>query len=139
MSELYIRDNLLPKDFDGKGARRTRDDLLSILSEIISQPPGYIVERRLGFLVFYNEDRDVNSYFKPEIKNKLQQHHLLARLSYATQAKREIYILKTPDSIYNKADDLLTAEIEHKNNITVLKLDKFCSNKLQNIYLKNYP
>ena len=57
-------------------------------------------------------------------------------MSYTTQAQREIYILKTPDHIYNKADDLLTAEIEHRNQITLLKLDKFCSNKSQKIYLK---
>ena len=101
MSELYVRDNLLRKDYDGKGPRRSREDLLSILTELIPSVPKSIVERRLGFSVFYAEDCDINSYFKPEIKTKLQQHHLLARMSYATQAQREIYILKTPDPIYN--------------------------------------
>ena len=92
MSELYIRDNLLPKDSDGKGARRTSDDLSSILTEIFPRAPKSIVPKRLGFSVFYDNDYDVNPYFKPETKNKLQKHHLLARLSYATQAQREIYI-----------------------------------------------
>ena len=136
MSELYVRDKLLRKDYDGRGVRRSSDDLLSILTEIIPSVPKSIVERRLGFSVFYTQDCDANFYFKPETKNKLQQHHWLARMSYTTQAQREIYILKTPDHIYNKADDLLTAEIEHRNQITVLKLDNFFPNKSQKYTLK---
>ena len=53
MSELYVRDKLLRKDYDGRGARRSSDDLLSILTEIIPSVPKSIVERRLGFSVFY--------------------------------------------------------------------------------------
>ena len=135
-SHIYIRDNQLPKDYDGTSLRRTTDDLAIILTEISTMPPASIKETRLGFMVFYQDDTDVNFIFKPEIQNKLQQKQLLARLSLKTQNTREVYILRTPESAYNKSESNLITEIESRNNILLLQLVKFTSNDSHKSYIK---
>ena len=87
-------------------------------------------------MVFYQDDTDVNFIFKPEIQNKLQQKQLLARLSLKTQSTREVYILRTPESAFNKSESNLITEIESRNNIILLQLVKFTSNDSHKSYIK---
>ena len=96
MGELYLRDNNLATDFDGTGPRRNTNDIYTAITEIIPRAPKSIKEHRLGYTVLFGDDKDANFIFKPEVQNKLLQKQLIARLSYNTEAHREVYILKTP-------------------------------------------
>ena len=91
-SHIYVRDDQLLRNYDGSSPRRTIDDLLFIITEIIPIPPTSIKQQRLGFLVYFNAETDVNFIFKPEIQAKLQEKQLSARLSYETENFRDIYI-----------------------------------------------
>ena len=135
-SHIYLRDDLLTREYDGKTPRRTIDQMYTILTEIIPLPPHSMKQQRLGFLAYYQHDIDVNFIYKPENKAKLQQNQLTARLSYETENNRDIYILKTPLEIYNKSETNLTIELEERNAIQILKLDKFINEKSSKKYIK---
>ena len=96
MGEIYIRDGDLANDYNGRGPRRSHEDIVTILTTIIPRPVKNIREQRLGYIASFPNDLDTNYIFRPEIVTKLQQKNLSARLSYETEAKRDIYILKTP-------------------------------------------
>ena len=129
MSHIYLRDDLLTRDYDGNPPRRSIDDIYTILTDIISKAPSSIKQQRLGYLVYYKYDTDVNFIYKPENQAKLNQKQLTARLSYETENNRDIYILKSPGEIYDKSGVNLTLELEARNDIKILHLDKFISEK----------
>ena len=110
--------------------------MYTILTDIIPLPPYSMTQQHLGFLVYYQHDIDVNFIYKPENQAKLQQNQLTARLSYDTENNRDIYILKTPGEIYNKYEANLTIELEERNAIQILKLEKFISEKSLKKYIK---
>ena len=136
MRGIYLRDILLPNDYDGRAPRRSADDIKQILSRIIPIDPGLIVKQKLGFSVCFQDENYVNYIFKREIFNKLQEEQLLAQLSHDTEVNRVIYILNAPDTIYNKPDAHLLTAIEYSNNVTLLRLDKFYSNLSRKRYIK---
>ena len=136
MAEVYIRDDILPKDYDGKSPRRTNNEIQGIISGIIPRPPKSSKQTKLGYRVFYENDSDINHFFKPDILKKLKESQLTPQLSYSSQEQRELYIIDIPTEIYKKADSSILVEIEHSNNITILILEKFTSNKTDKKYLK---
>ena len=126
MGEIYLRDDLLPSDYDGKTpARRSIDDIYIALTEIVPIAPKSIQEQKLGFTVQYEHDSDINFIFDPGQQQKLHDKHLSARLSDTTACNRNVYILKAPLTIYKKLESHLIAEIEERNNITVKQIERF--------------
>ncbi|CAL4166907.1 unnamed protein product [Meganyctiphanes norvegica] len=137
MSQVYLRDLIVPNDYNGQTTKRTIEDLRTILTEIMPTiSPITIAEKRLGFLVSYSADTDINHLFKPASISKLREKQMTIRLSYASQLDREILILKTPNIIYIKPTPQLTAEIQQSNKISILHLEKFCSEKSKKNYIK---
>ncbi|CAL4148224.1 unnamed protein product [Meganyctiphanes norvegica] len=102
MSQVYLRDLTVPNDYDGKTTKRSINDLRTILAEILPILPINIVEKRLGFLVTFSADTDINHCFKPETIFKLHEKQITTHLSYASQVYREKLILKTPNIIFTK-------------------------------------
>ncbi|CAL4160951.1 unnamed protein product [Meganyctiphanes norvegica] len=130
MSQIYLRDLTVPNDYDRQTTKRTIEDLRTILTEILPTiSPINIDEKRLGFLLTYITDTDINHFFKPATISKLREKQMATRLSYASQLDREILILKTPNILYIKPNHQLTAEIQQRNNVSILHLEKFCSEK----------
>ncbi|CAL4114050.1 unnamed protein product [Meganyctiphanes norvegica] len=137
MSQVYVRDLTVPNDHNGQIGKRTIDDLHTILTEILlTISPISIDEKRLGFLVNFSADTDINHFFKPATISKLHKKQMTTRLSYASQMDREILILKTPNIIYTLPNLHLTDEIQQRNNVSVLHLEKFCSEKSKKNYIK---
>ena len=97
MAEVYIRDELLPKEnLSDDIERRTKDEINSILASLIPRPTTSLRQVRLGYTASYPNDKDVNFFFKPEIITKLKYQNLSACLSHNTQGLREVYILNPP-------------------------------------------
>ena len=80
-SHIYVRDDQLHKEYDGKSPRRSSEEIITILTEIVPVPPVSIKQHRLGFLIYYQNDTDVNFIYNPETLAKLEQEKLTARLS----------------------------------------------------------
>ena len=134
---IYLCDGKLPNDYNGSTPpRRTIDDIYSIITEIVPIPPKSIKEQRLGFVIYYENDKDVNFIYRPEISQKLADKDFAARLVNNTEDLRAVYILRTTPAIYHKDHALLTAEIEQRNNIIIKQLETFPSNKNQKLYIK---
>ena len=99
-------------------------------------PPKSIKEGRLGVTVDYPNENAVNKFLDADIINKLKDHMLTPNLSFNTQLKREIYIPNIPTEIFNKADTLITLEIETAIKITLKKLEKFNPQKTKRNTIK---
>ena len=137
MVEIYVRDELIPKESRGNVPnRRSQEDIDTILTSIIPRPPTSIRLTPLGFVTSYSLDEDANKLFKPETITKLKDAKLTAKLSYNTQLQREIYILNTPEDIYNKQEANLIIELEQQNDIYILHLEKFTSKTSRKRYIK---
>ena len=136
MCEIYIRDILIDKESDGKGARRSLEEINEILTNIIPRPTSSMRKVRLGFTIAYQNDEDANYFLKDNVITKLQEKNLLARFSFNTQEQREIYIPNVPQSTFNKIESHLLVELEAKNSISILKLDKFHSFATSKNYIK---
>ena len=94
MSEVYIRDVLIPKHSLGDDLdRRPKDEINNILTGLIPRPTTSMRQVKLGYTVSYPNDKDANYFFKPEIITKLKEQNLTACLSHNTKEQREIYIL----------------------------------------------
>ena len=64
MSEIYIRDLLIPKLSDGRGPRRSQDDINAIITSIIPRPTTSMRTVKLGFTIAYPNEEDANFFFK---------------------------------------------------------------------------
>ena len=137
MSEVYIRDELIPKENHSDDIeRRTKDEINSILASLIPRPTTSLRQVRLGYTASYPNDKDVNFFFKPEIITKLKDQNLSARLSHNTQSLREVYILNPPQSTHEKLDEHICVELEQRNKLNILYLEKFISLKTNKRYIK---
>ena len=114
-SHIYVRDDQLYYKYDGKGPRRSTDDIIDIITGINPVPPTSVKQHRLGFLIYYQNDRDVNFIYNPDIQTKLEQANLTARLSYETENYRDIFILQTTATIYDEPDHKTTLSLEQQN------------------------
>ena len=141
MTEIYIRDDEIPKNDPHSITRRTIDNINLILSEIIPRPTKTITQKALGFNIVYENEQDANSMFTPEAIRKLKGERLSPSFTFNSQKQREIYILDIPDNIFENTESNITTELEHHNNIDILVLQKFRSEKTNkkyiNITLKN--
>ena len=86
-----MRDNLLPKDYDGKSKRRTSEEIQGILAEVIPRAPKSVKQTKLGYRIFYDDDADINFFFKIDKVEHLKTKHLTPQLSYNSQEQRVIY------------------------------------------------
>ena len=136
MAELYIRDTLIPRESNGMGQRRTSTQINEILTGIIPRAPKSLKQVRLGFTAEYPKDEDANLFFNLEKINKLYDQNLATRLSYNTQLQREIFIPNVPQAYFDKLDGHLASELEQRNQISLLALNKFKSNKSGKRYIK---
>ena len=136
MAELYIRDTLIPRETDGTGQRRTTTQINEILTGIIPRPPKSLKQVCLGFTAEYPNDEDANLFFKLEKINKLHDQNLTTQLSYNTQLQREIYIPNVPQASFDKIDGHIAIELEQRNHISFLALEKFKSNRTGKRYIK---
>ena len=137
MAVVYIRDDLIPRQSYGDDVdRRSRDDINSTLTSIIPRPTTSMRQVRLGYTASYPSDKDANYFFKPEIITKLKDQNLTACLSHKTQEQREIYILNPPLPIHEKLDEHIIIELEHRNKINILYLEKFTSFRTNKRYIK---
>ena len=91
---------------------------------------------RLGYTASYPNDKDANFFFKPEIITKLKDKNLSARLSHNTQGLREVYIINPPQSTHEKLDEQICIEIEQRNKLNILYLEKFTSLITNKRYIK---
>ena len=135
-SHIYVRDDQLHYKYDGKGPRRSSDDIIAILTDIYTVPPISIKQQRLGFLIFYQNDTDVNFIYNPDIQTKLEEANLTARLSYETENYRDIFILQTTANIYNEPDHKTILRLQHQKDLNILRLVKFRSEESKKKYIK---
>ena len=63
MSQIYLRDETLKKDYRGGGNKRNIDVINSILTEIIPRPLSSIRPTRLGYIAIYPNEEDANYFF----------------------------------------------------------------------------
>ena len=136
MAEIYMRDNLLPKDYDGKSKRRTSEEIQGILAEVIPRAPKSVKQTKLGYRIFYDDDADINFFFKIDKVEHLKTKLLTPQLSYNSQEQRELYIIDISEEIYKKTDSIILLELEQENSLTILILEKFTSHKTNKRYLK---
>ena len=135
-SHIYVRDHQLHYKYDGKGPRRSSEDIITILTEIVPVPPVSIKQHRLGFLIYYQNDTDVNFIYNPDIQTKLEEANLTARLSYETENYRDIFILQTTANIYDEADHKTILNLQHQNGLNILRLVKFQARISKKKYIK---
>ena len=131
-----MRDNLLPKDYDGKSKRRTSEEIQGILAEVIPRAPKSVKQTKLGYRIFYDDDADINFFFKIDKVEYLKTKLLTPQLSYNSQEQRELYIIDISEEIYKKTDSTILLELEQENSLTILILEKFTSHKTNKRYLK---
>ena len=136
MTEVYIRDEEIPKNNPKSITRRSKDEINLILSGFIPTPPKTFTPTNLGFYIHYENELDANYVFNPVIIQKLKDAKLTASFPEKTQHQREIYIPNVPDNIYQESDSNITVEIEQQNRIDLLHLNKFQSDKTQKKYIK---
>ena len=122
MSEVYIRDDLIPETHLGDNDlnRRSKDEINNILTGVVPRPTKSMRQVRLGYIASYLNDKDANYFFKPEIITKLKEQNLTTCLSHNTKEQREIYILNPPQSTYDKRDEHICTELEQRNKISIL-------------------
>ena len=136
MPSVYIRDKLIPSTGHENAAKRSKDDINITLTAIVPRPTTSIQQTKLGFMVTYPQDSDVNLFLKPENITKLLANNLSASLAHNTRDQRIIYIINSPQQTYDKIDAHLCVELEHQNDINILKLDKFISSETNKRYIK---
>ena len=129
MSQIYLRDTTLPKDYKGGGTRRTIDEINTILTEIIPRPLCTINFTKVGYVVVYPDEFGANYFFDPNKYKKLETKNLEARLHYDTQLTRDILILDVPEQIYQRDATAIIPELEERNSIHIIVFEKYKSNK----------
>ena len=135
MADLYISDVTASLDLiqlDNSTAPRTADDIKTLISHIIQKQPSNCTKvSQKGFIVSFTEDKDINCIFTPENQRLLQAKNLKAELAKKTAISREAFLRNTPSYIYNKTDSQILSEIQTKNHIKILHLNKFVVTKEQ--------
>lgn len=133
MSEIYLRDDLFTQRH---GPRKSTPDIWNILQEIRSEPPTDIRQLKLGFILKFQRDQDVNFIMQEDTDNLLQQNNITPDLSKNTRFYREILILDIPDSIYDEEEFQIKQDLEHQNNINIFHLIKYESRFSSRKFLK---
>ena len=82
-----------------------------------------------GYLITHDADKDLNYIFNPDFVTKLSDNHLQAELINDIRIRRQIVVTKLPNNIFSKSVSILSNEINSKNNIEILSLVKYKSNK----------
>ena len=129
MADLYISDVTASLDLiqlDNSTAPRTADDIKTLISHIIQKQPSNCTKvSQKGFIVSFTEDKDINCIFPLENQRLLQAKNLKAELAKKTAINREAFLRNTPSYIFNKTDSQILSEIQTKNHIKLLHLNKF--------------
>ena len=136
MSQIYLRDETLKKDYRGGGNKRTIDVINFIFTKIIPRPLSSIRPTRLGYIAIYPNEEDANYFFRVNIVDKLKAKSLKPRLHYDTQEVREIVVLDIPDDIYDYDDPTIIAELEYRNEFNIIEFEKYLSLKSHRKYIK---
>ena len=91
------------------------------------------VRNKECIFVNYSSEKDINFIFNPENISKLKAANIKVELTKDCQEKREVFIGEVPEDIATKpAADIIT-ELQDKNNIKILYL-----NKLSYVHKSNY-
>ena len=122
--QIFLRDEQV---LGLNASKRTIPEIQTILETII---PDNITILRInpagaGYFISHANDLDLNYIFKADIIDKLKANHLKTNLAHRIQDLRKIVIPDIPDSIFAKSEVDLIAEINDKNAITTLTLNKF--------------
>ena len=138
MSQIYLRDTILPKDYKGGGSiiRRTIDEINTTLTDIVPRPLCSINFTKIGYVVDYPNESDANFFFNPKTIEKLEAKKLEARLHHDTQVTRELLILDIPEQIYKKDSTAIIPELEERNRINIIVFEKYKSEKTGRNYIK---
>ena len=126
MSQIYLRDTILPKDYKGGGSiiRRTIDEINTTLTDIVPRPLCSINFTKIGYVVDYPNESDANFFFNPKTIEKLEAKKLEARLHHDTQVTRELLI------------PAIIPELEERNRINIIVFEKYKSEKTGRNYIK---
>ena len=131
MFEVYIKDWLISNDDRPDAPRRSKEDITGTLNGIIPRPQSSMIMKPKGWVAIHDEEEDINFYFKPDVMDKLKTENHTAVLGFKVQEQRELFILNPPNDIYDKQEYQIMAEIEATNNIEVMQIRKFQSQKTQ--------
>ena len=89
-----------------------------------------------GYIFFYPNDNDINFFFQTEIVNRIIANNLTVDLGKESQNLRTVFIPDISDDTFDMDNNLITDELEKRNNIKIIKLDKFKASKSKRLYLK---
>ena len=105
---------------------KTIDDITTHINNIThKQATNCTKVSQNGFILSYQEDQDINCIFTPRNLSLLYEENLMVQLANSTQQNRDIFLKNIPSYIYTKPDEQIVSEIEEKNNIKLLHLNKF--------------
>ena len=128
MSGIYLRDLDVKRVGDRiEGTRRPIDVLLPILKLIT--PRDIVVTRQfstpLGTRINYAHPQDANLIYNPRVIATLTTHNLKAQLSNLTAINRQVWLIDTPEIIYNKDIPSLNEDIRRSINTRLLEIRKY--------------
>ena len=136
LASIYLLDTLVNAN---NRQRRTLSEIESLLNSL-SPPntkPYSSTSTEKGYIFNYENDKDINCFFRNEITNKLTENNLSADLGKKTQSLRVIFVPGISDDSYDKDNSDIIENIENLNNIKIIKLDKFKVRSSNINYFKN--
>ena len=133
MTEIYLRDD---KFAEGLAPQLTKVNIENILRDVNSKQPIDIFPVSRGFIVKCESDQDVNYLMDNEIYHKLSHKNVTADLSKDTRFHREVLITDIPLTIYDEDKWDIADELEYQNNITILCITPFISQRSGKYFIK---
>ena len=87
-----------------------------------------------GYIISHGADKDLNYIFNPEFITKLHTYHLKAELINDMRIRRQIVVTDLPDDRFSKPVNILSEEINSKNNLEIISLVKYKNNNTSDNY-----
>ena len=106
------------------------DTVLEVIRQILPRTSTHILQYKTiedGFFFAFKNDTDVNPLFIQENLNKFKKLNLTPTLSSAMKNNREVYLPSLSNTSYYLPNDQLLNELENKNDIKPLFINKFIS------------
>ena len=115
----------------------TKNDILSILRELQVNASHIKVTRSSDFLICCNSSKDVDVIFSEESGKLLLNKKCQTVLLPVQKANRTIFLKNFDESIYEKTDQEIIAEVKNRNNMTAVEVYKFPNKKFMKITLES--
>ena len=148
MSELYLTDLIAQQAIkeNPNFPKRTINDITPILKSL--KPTDiqayHTFQTKVGFILKFPKDRDVNIFFHPDAQKKLLENNLHPDLTKKCQKDRVLYISDICAENFDLDTDDIKQSIMTQNHINIMRIDKFTpkenpTKRYLRIYLDSKP